>query len=72
MQRNVERCIYAFMTFMTHVNVKFDIFEPHAFRKYCTWVGSYRNFKNLVDFEGNCASMHLVFKFVLKLYLLMT
>ena len=39
MQRNVGRCIYVFMTFMTHGNVKFDIFEPHAFRKYSKcWV----------------------------------
>ena len=30
MKRNAEKCIYAFMNFIRHGNVIFDILEPHA------------------------------------------
>ena len=71
MQRNAEKfseiqrnadilmTFMAFMTFMTHWNVIFDILEPPAFRKYSTcWIlqkfeESCRNFQNNTFFWEN-------------------
>ena len=46
--RDILMTFMTFMTFMTHGNVIFDILEPLHLEN-TAHVGSYRNFKNLVE-----------------------
>ena len=53
MQRNVKKCrdiLVAFMTFMTHGNVIFDILEPPSFKKKAHVGSCNLILKNLIEF----------------------